>query len=226
MATLLLRLEGPMQSWGYRSRFKDRDTATEPTKSGVVGLLCAALGRRRSEPLDDLTALRMLVRVDREGILLSDYHTIGGGTWKGRPYGVAKADGSSIDTVLSTRHFLADACFLVALGGDRPLLERLHRALADPVWPLFLGRKSFVPSPPVWLPDGLTDDGAEQAVRRYPFLGRPSDRRDRLRVVSEQPFGQGDPRRDIPRSWADPLDRRFEVRWLATDYIPCPEGGV
>ena len=59
MATLLLRLQGPMQSWGTTSRFDERDTQLEPSKSGVLGLLCAALGRNRSEPVQDLAALRM-----------------------------------------------------------------------------------------------------------------------------------------------------------------------
>ena len=46
-ATLLLRLQGPMQSWGTTSRFDERDTQLEPSKSGVLGLVCAAIGRDR-----------------------------------------------------------------------------------------------------------------------------------------------------------------------------------
>lgn len=44
MATLLLRLAAPLQSWGSDSKFETRKTGREPTKSGVVGLLAAALG--------------------------------------------------------------------------------------------------------------------------------------------------------------------------------------
>ena len=73
--TLLFRLAGPMQSWGVQSRFTVRDTGLEPSKSGVIGLVCAALGRARNQPVDDLAALRMGVRVDREGKLAKDYHT-------------------------------------------------------------------------------------------------------------------------------------------------------
>ena len=47
-ATLLLRLAGPMQSWGLESRFDQRDTGREPSKSGVLGLICAALGKPRT----------------------------------------------------------------------------------------------------------------------------------------------------------------------------------
>ena len=41
---LFLRLEGPLQSWGIRSRWDVRETQPEPTKSGVIGLLGCALG--------------------------------------------------------------------------------------------------------------------------------------------------------------------------------------
>ena len=67
MGTLLLRLAAPLQSWGEDSKFETRRTRREPTKSGVIGLLAAALGRRRDEPLDDLRGLRFAVRVDQEG---------------------------------------------------------------------------------------------------------------------------------------------------------------
>ena len=44
MSTLLLRLAGPMQSWGTDSKFDVRRTGREPSKSGVIGLVAAALG--------------------------------------------------------------------------------------------------------------------------------------------------------------------------------------
>jgi len=155
MKTLLLRLAGPMQSWGTQSQFRERDTGLEPSKSGVIGLLCAALGRPREEPVDDLAALVMGVRVEREGTLRRDYQTAGG--WHRREdawYGVAKADGKTGGTVLSDRYYLADADFLVGLSGeDEELLKRVHAALGAPHWPLALGRKAFVPAVPVQVPD-------------------------------------------------------------------------
>ena len=76
MATLLLRLAAPLQAWGADSKFETRKTAREPTKSGVIGLLAAALGLRRdeTEPLTRLAQLRFGVRVEREGQLLVDFH--------------------------------------------------------------------------------------------------------------------------------------------------------
>ena len=144
MKTLLLRLIGPMQSWGIDSRFVMRETGLEPSKSGVIGLLCAALGKPRWDeeaehsdypPLSKLAGLRMGVRVDRPGVMQVDYHTVGGahlpeettkGSWQ--LYGILKAAYKPRDfdkppqkgdfkdgAELSHRFYLADAAFLVGL---------------------------------------------------------------------------------------------------------------
>lgn len=163
MATLLMRLMGPMQSWGTTSRFDERDTQREPSKSGVIGLICAALGRDRSEPVEDLAALRMGTRVEREGILMRDYVTA---------TGVVNAAGK-VDrhrTVVSQRYFLSDAAFLVGMEGETGLLAEIVEALNRPVWPLFLGRKSYVPTAPVSLKDGMMDLSLEDALSSYKCL--------------------------------------------------------
>ncbi len=219
MATLLLRLSGPMQAWGVQSRFRVRDTGREPSKSGVVGLLCAALGRPRAEPVNDLAGLRMAARVDREGRLLRDYHTAG-------KDGFRTSDGSVKvgGTLLSTRYYLADAVFLVGLeSDDRALLGKLHAALRDPVWPLFLGRKAFVPGRPVWLRDGLRDEGLEAALSGYPWLGgdaaaRERRREERVRVVADDDDGD-ELRPDVPLSFAE---RQFGTRRVATRFWDMP----
>jgi len=159
--SLLLRLQGPLQSWGTRSRFDHRDTWPYPTKSGVVGLLAAALGRDRREDVSDLAALRMGVRVDRKGVLKVDYQTA---------QNVLAADLKGKRDVQSWRYFLSDAAFLVGLEGQRPLLEALHLALKNPRFPLYLGRKSYVPSPPPYLPDGLVEVPLAEALKSYPYL--------------------------------------------------------
>lgn len=166
MATLLFRLCGPMQSWGTRSRFTERDTELEPSKSGLVGLVCAALGRPRDHDVSDLAALRMGVRIDHEGVMARDYHTAGAGL------GVMRASGSiSREAVLSNRYYLADADFLVGLeSGDRALLDTIDGALRQPVWQISLGRKAFVPSVPVALPgSGVRDLPLLDALREEPW---------------------------------------------------------
>ncbi|RDG36637.1 type I-E CRISPR-associated protein Cas5/CasD [Streptomyces corynorhini] len=82
---LLIRLAGPLQSWGVSSRFAHRDTHARPTKSGVIGLCAAALGLDREQPLGELATVLFGVRADRPGTPLRDYHTVGGGTYPLRP---------------------------------------------------------------------------------------------------------------------------------------------
>ncbi|MDF1515727.1 MAG: type I-E CRISPR-associated protein Cas5/CasD, partial [Anaerolineae bacterium] len=124
--TLLMRISSAWQSWGMQSNFAVRDSGREPTKSGIVGLLCAALGRDRAEPLDDLRALRMGVRVDQAGVLYRDFHTA---------QDVYRASGSIKPTEPSSRYYLADARFLVGLESqDLAFLQELHKALASPCW--------------------------------------------------------------------------------------------
>ena len=122
MATLLLRLAAPLQAWGADSKFETRKTAREPTKSGVIGLLAAALGLRRdeTEPLTRLAQLRFGVRVEREGQLLVDFH-MARNEEKDRSY-------------VTYRHYLEDAVFLVERSNLNPnhcplghLWRRFHR---------------------------------------------------------------------------------------------------
>jgi CRISPR system Cascade subunit CasD len=207
-----------MQSWGVQSRFTVRDTGLEPSKSGVVGLLCAALGRSRREPVDDLARLTMGVRVDREGTIARDFHTAGKG-------GILTPGGkvNRKSLVISNRYYLSDANFLVAFqGDDLDALTQLYHALRDPHWPLYLGRKAFVPGQPVWLQDGLRPDQTlRDALRHYPWQGRcrSQDRPPRLRLVVEDPAGS-EVRPDQPISFAE---RRFAPRQIRTDWLTMKE---
>lgn len=153
---LLLHLAGPLQSWGEKSRFNERDTARFPTRSGVIGMIAAALGRRRTEPIDDLRRLRIAVRTDREGTVLRDFHTVGGGM--PNKLTVVTAEGKrrpgDTGTLVSHRYYLQDAAFTVAITAadeDGRLLAECEAALAVPVWPPYLGRRSCPPVGPVLL---------------------------------------------------------------------------
>lgn len=219
-SVLLLRLVGPMQSWGLHSRFSAmRDTGAEPSKSGVIGLLAAALGRPRGADIADLAALRMGVRVDQEGHLEVDFHTAGQG---GIMLVSGKVDPAA--RVVSQRHYLADARFLAALEGDPLLLETAQAALQNPHWPLFLGRKAFLPSEPVWLPDGLRRDTPLAAVlASYPWLGAPARQSpERLRLVLEDPHGP-EIRPDQPVLFTASGLTQYAPRHVRQEYIPCPE---
>ncbi|UWM49670.1 type I-E CRISPR-associated protein Cas5/CasD [Streptomyces carpaticus] len=192
---LLLRLSGPLQSWGEHSHYNDRDTARFPTRSGVIGLLAAALGRRRGEPLDDLVRLSLTVRADRPGVVLTDFHTVGGGL---PPSGtVTTAEGKKrsggTGTLVTRRDYLADAAFTVAITGmdnntqDAETLSRCARALNSPQWPLYLGRRSCAPEGPVLL--GLTDDPLRHLIS-LPLAANAPKSRSRVGVefLSDQPL--------------------------------------
>jgi CRISPR system Cascade subunit CasD len=203
--TLLLRMRAPMMSWGDHSRFTIRDTRTEPTKSAVIGLLCAALGRPRWEPISDLAALKMGVRVDREGLMQCDYHTVMDGI---------KSSGSKGDTVISHRYYIADADYLVGLEGDRSLLTTLDEALQNPCWQMYFGRKSFVPSRPVRI--GIIDRDLLAALQHHPYELRNNHKppTDCLRYVWEV-ANSPDIRQDVPLNWQK---RQFGSRCVKTKF--------
>lgn len=210
MATLLLRLCAPVQAWGSQSDFGHRDTGREPSKSGVIGLLCAALGRPRNAPVDDLIRLRMGLRVDQEGVVRRDFHTAG-------KDGYYKVDGGveRKNPIISDRYYLHDAKFLVGLEGDWSTLSNVQQALMHPAWFLFLGRKACIPSERIWLPDGLQDVPLRTALEQYPWLGIASKPPERLRLLIEEPDGTI-VRNDQPLSFAP---RRFLPRRMTMDSV-------
>jgi CRISPR system Cascade subunit CasD len=204
---LVLRLEGPLQSWGGRARWDVRDTEREPTKSGIVGLLGAALGYERGDErlVRELHhGLRLGVRVECEGARLVDYHTVtdflpvADGGYKHSGVAVSRSLGAlrgrvgpEPATIQSYREYLQGAAFLAVLerrGETTPaFLERLVAALRTPRWPLFLGRKSCPPARPVF--EGLVDSYTclEDALSRYPFGEERVDSDGEARVVVEGP---------------------------------------
>ncbi|PWH15264.1 MAG: type I-E CRISPR-associated protein Cas5/CasD [Ardenticatenia bacterium] len=195
--TLFLRLEGPLQAWGERARWGVRDSAPEPTKSGVVGLLACALGLQADADIQALSRqVRIGVRCDLPGEPLRDYHTVVGGVLSAE--GKIKRTGSTgeIETVVSERYYLADASFLVAVQAPPELIERMAEAVQHPHWPIYLGRKSCVPTRPVFAGTGdyptLLD-----ALRAAPRCDRwPSCQETRVRVVVECAPREGVRRRD------------------------------
>jgi CRISPR system Cascade subunit CasD len=243
MKTLLLRLVGPMQSWGTQSRYSIRDTNLEPSKSGVIGLIYSALGKKRiEEELDEpekpslkkLAALRMGVRIDSPGTMLSDYQTIGGmpptqreakKTRKEKWIYLATGD-NSYDATISPRYYLSDAKFLVGLEGDENLISLLYEKIAKPQQQIFLGRKSFVPSEPIWLEKQLFDLTIEATFEKYPLLRETNQNNPNEKLVCVMETKSNDPmgiiRQDVPLSFAA---RRFTNRRVKTEFVELGNGG-
>ena len=161
-ASLVLRLAGPLQSWGGRSRFVRRETEQAPTKSGVIGLLAAARGLRRTDDLTEFFGLRFGVRTDQPGRLVRDFHT------------ARSLDGSRV-MPLSYRYYLADAVFVAVVSGDRSLLEGIDDAIRRPHFPLYLGRRSCAPAGPISM--GLRDAGLRDVLKEEPWQASSWHRR-------------------------------------------------
>ena len=150
---LALRLEGPLQSWGFDSQYNRRNTGLMPTKSAVAGICCAALGLSRGSEgeqmfLASFGKTRMLaIAIPRGGSKkelpvrrLQDYHTV---------QNTKTAEGKNKDCHITYRLYLTDASFGILLTGELPLLKQIAEALDNPVWGLWLGRKTCIPSAPV-----------------------------------------------------------------------------
>lgn len=204
MPTLLLKFKAPLQAWGAQSRFKSRQTNPEPTKSGVIGLLAAALGRSRDESVEDLAQLEFAVRVDYSGQILNDYQTAR--NWFGKDK----------NSQISSRYYLQDAVFLVALGGDSNLLAELETALRCPKYPLYLGRRACPANYDLVL--GIREGKPEEALRQETTWYAPSwIQKSSGDVVSlpllrdAKPGEPADILRDIPVSF-NPEHRQYTLR--------------
>ncbi|MDH6122821.1 type I-E CRISPR-associated protein Cas5/CasD [Kitasatospora sp. GAS204B] len=149
-SVLLMRLAGPLQSWGSVGRFDHRDTLARPTKSGAIGLAAAALGLERHHDLGWLAGLRFGVRADRPGIAVRDFQVAGGGPYPLRPRDMITdprradkaaepleaATGTTFGTGTGTAHWLANwygAPKGVAPDRDTGVLTAANTTTRDPL---------------------------------------------------------------------------------------------
>lgn len=158
--TLLLKLAGPLQSWGTRSHFQTRHTDFYPSKSAIIGMIAASFGYHRNddESIAALNQLDFAVRVDRQGTLLRDYHTA-------QKY---KNNGEIDRTYVTNRYYLEDAVFVVAVGhADEKWIDRIEEALRNPYYQPFMGRRSL-PLPADFIL-GKSTKSVVDALREFPL---------------------------------------------------------
>ncbi|GAA3729703.1 CRISPR system Cascade subunit CasD [Spinactinospora alkalitolerans] len=222
MSGFLLRLAGPMQSWGEHSAFGERDTLPYPTRSGLVGMFASAQGVRRGESLERYEALELTVRVDSAGLRMSDFHTVGGGLPRERtvPTAEGKRRGENQTTIVTRRSYLADAVFTVAVTGVGA--DGIADALASPHWQPYLGRRSFVPDPLLVLRRRVADPVKELLTAvPLPYREVPEGAEKTIvDVIHEQGAGGGPARSvavlsDVPRSFAAKR-RQYATRQIGT----------
>ncbi|MBU4318741.1 MAG: type I-E CRISPR-associated protein Cas5/CasD [Proteobacteria bacterium] len=156
---LALRLFGVLQSWGYNSEYTYRNSGLFPTKSAVLGLCCAAKGLNRGSQ-EERTFLESVSNCTMTAIALPRKRTARG---EPRPINVRRiedfhtventktASGNpNPNAVITYRQYLCDADFLVLVEVSQEIAEDLKNKLSDPDWGLWLGRKSCIPSAPVF----------------------------------------------------------------------------
>lgn len=216
--SLSLVLAGPLQAWGSSSRFTRRGTENAPTKSGVIGLLAAALGRERIDDVSDLAALRFGVRLDQPGTRVRDYQT-------------AHHMVTGVSMPVSERFYLSDAVFVAVVEGEPALIDRLHRAVRMPVYLPYLGRRACPPSRPLDL--GTPAPGTvEEVLRDQPWQASRWYQRRRgwregpqieLTTLVDATPGDGgaDSLRDLPLSF-DPRHRRYGLRAVRSGSVTVP----
>lgn len=205
MATLIMALDGPLQSWGVDARFVRRTTHNVPTKSGILGMLAAAQGRTREDPIVDLLDLRFGVRVDQVGSILRDFQT--------------EIDWRKLSAKpLTHRYYLQDYKFLAVVEGPENVIEGLNEALRNPSFPLYLGRRSCPPGRRIAL--GVTEDSLEQTLKHHDWIAAEWYKRRQPREVhlaysrDALPGEDADEMlRDNPISF-DPRERKYRLRQL------------
>ena len=167
---LILRLEGALQSWGEEAKWDDRDSASMPTKSGIVGLLACTMGLEREDPqISALSeAIQIAVRADRPGRRSVDYQTVTGDPLRNAE-GKKRTTGN---TIISRRTYLEDASFLVVIETTQEWAKRIADALKAPIWCPYLGRKNCVPSCPILLEESPEEKDLLTLLKTYPAADR------------------------------------------------------
>ncbi|PPD24023.1 MAG: type I-E CRISPR-associated protein Cas5/CasD [Methylobacter sp.] len=185
---LLLWLEAPLQSWGQDSKFGRRDTLNFPTKSGILGLICSAMGAggEQRELLAEFAALDQTVlafvryldngsetiKLEREP-LLRDFHMVGSGYDDQNPWESLLIPKTNVGkkavgggAKMTYRYYLQDANFAILLQVPAAKADAVAEALQNPVWDVYLGRKCCVPTDFIYRGQYKSgDDAIAQALK-------------------------------------------------------------
>ena len=229
MGTLAMRLAAPMQSWGVAGRFNERTTGSVPSKSGIVGLIAAALGRRRTEDISDIAAWKLAIRIDCPGKMGRDFQTA-----RTRKYDTqTQLWQPNGNPYVSRRYYLMGASFVAAVEMPDDMLDVVADALDHPAFPLYLGRRSCPPACRILI-GTYPGENAMSVLTRIPYdegNGRKSNyareaRNERLRldIVRDEADIRKDADvphesvHDYPLSFS-PAHRQFAWRTVVYDHV-------
>ena len=137
-STILLYFDSILQSFGFQSNSKERDSGDLPTKSMVIGMLLNALGHEKYNKSQQKDAeiwsskLRFAVRDESENNI--DYNYF---------YDFQTATNKQLKE-LKTKQFLLNRKFLILLEGEIEDLKVVYNAFMFPKRPLYFGKKECV----------------------------------------------------------------------------------
>jgi CRISPR system Cascade subunit CasD len=236
MNILLLRLTGPLISFGAPIVDKHGVIQQYPALSMICGLLGNALGYDHGEVgrLQRLQErIRYASRQDRRGERMEDYQTVNLGAdymdddlaWTTRgTLDTRKGGSAATGTHIRFRHYWADAAHTVAVALDppdeAPTVDDLRAALEHPERPLFVGRKTCLPSEPLLL-GTVRADGLLDALRRAPLPEDPDDTERCRAWWPTRPDADEDEAFQRPvtdaRDWTNQI--HVGQRWIASGHI-------
>jgi CRISPR system Cascade subunit CasD len=206
MEILLLRFDAPLMSFGGVMVDQHGPTERFPGLSLLAGLFGNALGYSHgdADALEDLQArIDYAARWDVAPKALLDYHTVDlgqekmrepGWTTHGAPEHREGGPDAKYGTHIRYRHYWADGVMTLAVSlrdTGEPSVAALAEALARPVRPLFIGRKTCLPAAPLLL-RRIEAEHVLDALRREPRFRKP-DRRSGLSPTYNIPNGGPDP---------------------------------
>lgn len=204
---ILLWFESPLQAWGYDSKFGRRDSLKFPTKSGVLGLVCCAMGARGEQKellleFSNLTQTVVSYAMAPREPLLRDFHMVGSGYDESDSWMTLhipkKSDGGKAvggGTKMTYRFYLQDARFAVVLEVPPARADSIAQALQNPVYDIYLGRKTCVPTDFIYRGIFESEDDALLAAEA---IAAEKDLKEDFRVVDGESEGEPLTLNDVP----------------------------
>lgn len=169
MRVLYFTIAGVLQSWGEQSSWNVRDSAEWPTKSGITGMISAALGWGYDDPrIGELCeSIEIGFKTcNRFSPQLNDFQTV-------NYYGGILADGKretrdAQKTIVQHKYYIMDRKYLVAISASDEILNSIFEAMMNPRWAMHLGRACCPPSQPI-IPVIKEYDSIEEALTSIPL---------------------------------------------------------
>lgn len=209
MKHLILRLEAPLMSFGGETIDNYGVIRWFPSASMLTGLLANALGwrrieRERHQQLQD--RLVFAARIDREpagGLRIQDFQSAAINnkerSWTTRGYTEGRT-GGTFQNHLRYRDYWADMCVTISLrlepANKSPTIDELKEALKKPARPLFIGRKSCLPSRQIF--DGFEEGETAVDALFHVSLREDSEAPATVRLLWPEGEGSDDVKSDRP----------------------------